>query len=320
MPVKTYLIAGGGGFIGSHLCEMLTDRGARVICMDNFLTGTRRNVEHLVKRPQFILIEHDITKTITVNEPVHYVLNLASPASPIDYIRHGIHTLKVGSIGTLNLLGLSRAKKAMFLQASTSEVYGDPEIHPQREDYWGHVNPVGPRSVYDEAKRFSEALTVVYRQTHGVETKIVRIFNTYGPRMRTDDGRAIPAFAGQALKGEDLTVFGDGQQTRSFCYVSDLAAGILKLIETPFYDPVNLGNPNEMTLEELAKAILKLTGAKSRIKYLPLPQDDPKRRRPDIERARRVLNWEPKVSLEEGLRKTIDWFKSTLDSSRRSPV
>lgn len=307
--IKTYLVAGGAGFIGSHLCERLLAQKQRVICMDNFITGSEANIERLEKNANFTLIRHDITKTIDVQEPVHRVLNFASPASPIDYAKYGIHTLKVGSIGTLNLLGLARAKGATVLQASTSEVYGDPEVHPQREDYWGHVNPVGPRSVYDEAKRFSEALMVVYRKTHGVETRIVRIFNTYGPRMRMDDGRAIPTFVGQAIRGEELTVFGDGGQTRSFCYVDDLVNGILKLDGAEYFEPVNLGNPIELDLKELAETIIQLCGAKSRIVYRPLPTDDPKRRRPDISRAREVLGWEPKVTLEEGLKRTIEWFK-----------
>ncbi len=312
MKRSSYLVAGGAGFVGSHLCGALLKKGHRVVCMDSFLTSTPNNIEHLRKSKNFRLIEHNIVDTVRVNEPLNYILNFASPASPVDYARHGIHTMKVGSIGTLNLLGLARAKKAKFLLASTSEVYGDPEVHPQREDYWGHVNSVGPRAVYDEAKRFAEALTVVYAKTHGVNTKIIRIFNTYGPRMRTEDGRAIPAFISQALLGEDVTIFGDGSQTRSFCYVDDLVNGILKLSETNFHEPVNLGNPNEMTLKQLAKYIIKLTKSKSKIVYRPLPKDDPRKRKPDISRAKKILGWEPKVPLEQGLTRTIDWFRSVV--------
>ncbi|MBI4430523.1 MAG: SDR family oxidoreductase [Candidatus Omnitrophica bacterium] len=316
MKKLQYLVAGGAGFIGSHLCEELLKLGHRVICMDNFLTGTPSNIERLRNHAGFKLIEHNIVETIRAADPVDYILNLASPASPIDYAKHGIHTMKVGSIGTLNLLGLAREKKAKFLLASTSEVYGDPEIHPQREDYWGNVNPIGPRSVYDEAKRFAEALTVVYAKTHGVDTRIVRIFNTYGPRMRLEDGRAIPAFISQSIRGEEVTVFGDGTQTRSFCYVDDLVRGILKLCETEFHEPVNLGNPNEMTLDELAKAVIRLTGSKSKIVHRPLPQDDPRRRKPDISRAKKVLSWEPKVKFEDGLRTTIEWFRSVIKPAK----
>ncbi|MGE0464325.1 MAG: UDP-glucuronic acid decarboxylase family protein [Vicinamibacterales bacterium] len=305
------VITGAAGFIGSHLSEALLDRGASVVGIDNLLTGDLANIAHLRDR-DFQFIRHDVTHYIDVEGPVDYVLHWASPASPIDYLELPIPTLKVGALGTHKALGLAKAKKATFLLASTSEVYGDPLEHPQKETYWGNVNPIGPRGVYDEAKRFAEAMTVAYRRFHGVNTKIVRIFNTYGPRMRVNDGRAVPAFMSQALRNEDVTVFGDGTQTRSFCYVSDLVAGILKLMEAPVNDPVNIGNPQELTIEQIARLIIKMTGSKSRIIYKPLPEDDPKVRQPDITRARTLLGWEPKVSLEEGLSKTIEYFRQKV--------
>ncbi len=305
------VITGAAGFIGSHLAEALLDRGASVVGIDNLLTGDLANIAHLRDR-DFQFIRHDVTHYIDVEGPVDYVLHWASPASPIDYLELPIPTLKVGALGTHKALGLAKAKKATFLLASTSEVYGDPLEHPQKETYWGNVNPIGPRGVYDEAKRFAEAMTVAYRRFHGVNTKIVRIFNTYGPRMRVNDGRSVPAFMSQALRNEDVTVFGDGTQTRSFCYVSDLVAGILKLMEAPVNDPVNIGNPQELTIEQIARLIIKMTGSKSQIVYKPLPEDDPKVRQPDITRARTLLGWEPKVSLEEGLSKTIEYFRTKI--------
>jgi len=305
------VITGAAGFIGSHLTEALLDRGATVIGIDNLLTGDLANIAHLRAR-DFQFIRHDVTNYIDVDGPVDYVLHWASPASPIDYLELPIPTLKVGALGTHKALGLAKAKKATFLIASTSEVYGDPLEHPQKESYWGNVNPIGPRGVYDEAKRFAEAMTVAYRRYHGVDTKIVRIFNTYGPRMRINDGRAVPAFMSQALRNEDVTVFGDGRQTRSFCYVSDLVAGILKLMEAPVNDPVNIGNPQELTIEQIARKIIEMTGSKSRVVYKPLPEDDPKVRQPDITRARTLLGWEPKVTLEEGLSKTVDYFRAKV--------
>ncbi|MBM3780734.1 MAG: SDR family oxidoreductase [Acidobacteria bacterium] len=305
------VITGAAGFIGSHLSEALLDRGASVVGIDNLLTGDLANIAHLRDR-DFQFIRHDVTNYIDVDGPVDYVLHWASPASPIDYLELPIPTLKVGALGTHKALGLAKAKNATFLIASTSEVYGDPLEHPQKESYWGNVNPIGPRGVYDEAKRFAEAMTVAYRRFHGVDTKIVRIFNTYGPRMRVNDGRAVPAFMSQALRNEDVTVFGDGSQTRSFCYVSDLVDGILRLMEAPVNDPVNIGNPQELTIEQIARRIIEMTGSRSRIIYKPLPEDDPKVRQPDITRARALLGWEPKVSLEEGLSKTIDYFRSKV--------
>ena len=305
------VITGAAGFIGSHLSEDLLNRGASVVGIDNLLTGDLANIAHLRER-DFQFIRHDVTNYIDVDGPVDYVLHWASPASPIDYLELPIPTLKVGALGTHKALGLAKAKKATFLIASTSEVYGDPLEHPQKESYWGNVNPIGPRGVYDEAKRFAEAMTVAYRRFHGVDTKIVRIFNTYGPRMRVNDGRAVPAFMSQALRNEDVTVFGDGSQTRSFCYVSDLVDGILRLMEAPVNDPVNIGNPQELTIEQIARRIIEMTGSRSRIIYKPLPEDDPKVRQPDITRARTLLGWEPKVSLEEGLSKTIDYFRSKV--------
>ena len=305
------VITGAAGFIGSHLSETLLDRGFTVVGIDNLLTGDLANIAHLRDR-DFQFIRHDVTNFIDVDGPVDYVLHWASPASPIDYLELPIPTLKVGALGTHKALGLAKAKKATFLLASTSEVYGDPLEHPQTESYWGNVNPIGPRGVYDEAKRFAEAMTVAYRRYHGVNTKIVRIFNTYGPRMRVNDGRAVPAFMSQALRNEDVTVFGDGRQTRSFCYVSDLVAGIVKLMEAPVNDPVNIGNPQELTIEQIARKIIEMTGSKSRIIYKPLPEDDPKVRQPDITRARTLLGWEPKVTLEEGLSKTVDYFRQKV--------
>ncbi|MBI1852229.1 MAG: SDR family oxidoreductase, partial [Planctomycetes bacterium] len=303
------VITGGAGFLGSHLCELLLDRGFEVICLDSLLTGDVGNVSHLFQNERFQFVKHDVTNYIHVDGKVDFILHFASPASPVDYLEFPIQTLKVGSLGTHKALGLAKEKKATFVIASTSEVYGDPLVHPQKEDYWGNVNPVGPRGVYDEAKRFAEAMTMAYHRYHKVPTRIVRIFNTYGPRMRLRDGRALPAFMSQALLGQDLTVFGDGSQTRSFCYVSDLCDGIFRLMTSNESDPVNIGNPNEMTILEFAKRILALTGSKSRIVFKPLPVDDPKVRQPDITKARRVLGWEPKVSLDEGLKKTLDYFR-----------
>jgi dTDP-glucose 4,6-dehydratase len=305
------VVTGAAGFIGSHLCETLLDRGHSVVGIDNLLTGDMRNIAHLRDR-DFEFIRHDVTRYIDVDGAVDYVLHWASPASPIDYLELPIQTMKVGSLGTHNALGLAKAKNARFVIASTSEVYGDPLEHPQRESYWGNVNPIGPRGVYDEAKRFSEAMTLAYHRYHGLDTKIVRIFNTYGPRMRLRDGRAVPAFMSQALQNEDVTIFGDGTQTRSFCYVSDLVDGILRLMHSGTNEPVNIGNPHEVTIEEIARAIITLVGSRSRIVYKPLPVDDPKQRRPDITRARTLLQWEPKVDLEEGLMKTVDYFKARL--------
>jgi dTDP-glucose 4,6-dehydratase len=305
------LVTGAAGFIGSHLCEYLLDRGFHVVGMDNFITGDAGNVQHLTGR-DFVLVKHDVTNYINIEGPLDQIFHFASPASPIDYLRVPIQTLKVGSLGTHNALGLAKAKGARILLASTSEVYGDPLVHPQREDYWGNVNPVGPRGVYDEAKRFSEAMTMAYHRVHGVQTRIVRIFNTYGPKMRVEDGRAIPAFLSQALRGEDVTVFGDGTQTRSLCYVSDLVDGLSRLIQSEEANPVNIGNPSELTIRQLAERIIALTGSKSRIVTRPLPVDDPKVRQPDITRARTLLGWEPKVALDDGLRRTIDYFRRKL--------
>jgi dTDP-glucose 4,6-dehydratase len=305
------LVTGAAGFIGSHLSEYLLDRGFSVVGMDNLLTGDVANIEHLSGR-DFVLVKHDVTNYINIEGPVDWIFHFASPASPIDYLRVPIQTLKVGSLGTHKALGLAKAKKARFLLASTSEVYGDPLVHPQREDYWGNVNPVGPRGVYDEAKRFAEAMTMAYHRVHGVETRIVRIFNTYGPRMRVEDGRAIPAFLGQALRNEDVTVFGDGSQTRSLCYVSDLVDGIVRLMASDVGDPVNIGNPHEMTIRQLAEGIIAFTGSSSRIAFRPLPVDDPKVRQPDITRARTLLGWEPKVPLQEGLAHTLAYFRKKL--------
>ena len=306
------LITGGAGFIGSHLCERFLAEGDDVICMDNFLTGAPDNVAHLFADRRFSFIQQDVTTYIYVKGPLDVILHFASPASPVDYLELPIQTLKVGSLGTHKALGLAKEKSARFLLASTSEVYGDPLVHPQKEDYWGHVNPIGPRGVYDEAKRFAEALTMAYHRTHGVETRIVRIFNTHGPRMRLNDGRVVPNFISQALRGEPLTVYGDGSQTRSFCYVSDLVEGIVRLLRSDFPDPVNCGNPVEVTILQFAEKIRELTGSRSEIVFRPLPLDDPKVRQPDIGRARTVLGLEPKLSLETGLRKTIEYFRPTL--------
>jgi len=305
------LVTGAAGFIGSHLSQYLLDRGLSVIGMDNLATGDIANIEHLTGR-DFVFVKHDVTNYVAVEGPLDYVFHFASPASPIDYLKLPIQTLKVGSLGTHNCLGLAKAKGARFLIASTSEVYGDPLVHPQREEYWGNVNPVGPRGVYDEAKRFAEAITMAYHRAHGVETRIVRIFNTYGPRMRVQDGRAIPAFLSQALRGEDVTVFGNGSQTRSLCYVSDLVDGIYRLMMSDTPDPVNIGNPHELTIRALAERIVTLAGSKSRIVERPLPVDDPKVRQPDITRAKTLLGWEPKVPLDEGLPRTLAYFRSKL--------
>ena len=305
------VITGAAGFIGSHLAEALVDRGHSVVGIDNLLTGDLANLEHLMGR-EFVFVKHDVTNYIHVDGPVDYVLHWASPASPIDYLELPIPTLKVGALGTHNSLGLAKAKGARFVLASTSEVYGDPLEHPQRESYWGNVNPIGPRGVYDEAKRFAEAITTAYHRYHGLDAKIVRIFNTYGPRMRIKDGRAAPTFIAQALRGEDVTVFGNGQQTRSFCYITDLVDGVLRLMESDLNDPVNIGNPKEMTVEAIARAIIELTGSSSRIVHAPLPTDDPKVRQPDITRARTLLGWEPKVGLEQGLKETIAYFRKTI--------
>jgi dTDP-glucose 4,6-dehydratase len=305
------VITGAAGFIGSHLSEALLDRGHSVVGIDNLLTGDTANVAHLAGR-DFVLIKHDVTNYINVEGPVDAVLHWASPASPIDYLELPIPTLKVGALGTHKALGLAKAKNARFVIASTSEVYGDPLEHPQKESYWGNVNPIGPRGVYDEAKRFAEAMTTAYHRYHGVDAKIVRIFNTYGPRMRLRDGRAVPAFMSQALTGEDVTIFGTGQQTRSFCYVTDLVDGIIRLMNSNVNDPVNIGNPQEMTIEQIARMIIKLTGSKSNLVYRPLPEDDPKVRQPDITRARTLLGWEPKVGLEEGLTRTLDYFRTKV--------
>jgi dTDP-glucose 4,6-dehydratase len=303
------VITGGAGFLGSHLCERLLADGCSVICLDNFCTGTPANVAHLIENPRFRLMRYDVTEYLYVGGPVDAVLHFASPASPVDYLELPIETLKVGSIGTIHALGLAREKDARFLLASTSEVYGDPLVHPQGEDYWGNVNPVGPRGVYDEAKRFSEALTVAYAKNHKVDTKIVRIFNTYGPRMRPDDGRAIPTFISQALRGEPITVSGDGSQTRSVCYVSDLVEGILRLLRSSHPGPMNIGNPGELSVLELAETVRRITGSRSPITFIPRPQDDPKVRQPRIDLAHEVLGWKPEVGLEEGLGRTIEWFR-----------
>jgi len=306
------LISGGAGFLGSHLCDLFLSRGHEVICVDNFLTGSPENIKHLFGRDGFNFIKHDVTNYIYVEGPVDYVLHFASPASPIDYLEKPIQTLKVGSLGTHKTLGLAKDKKARYLIASTSEVYGDPLVHPQKEDYWGNVNPVGPRGVYDEAKRFAEAMTMAYHRYHGVETRIVRIFNTYGERMRLNDGRVVPAFISQALRNEPLTVFGDGSQTRSFCYVSDLVEGIYRLLMSDEVNPTNIGNPAEMTVLQFAETIKRLVGTDAPIEFHPLPTDDPKIRRPDITKARTLLQWEPRVPLEEGLQRTIDYFRKVI--------
>jgi len=310
MAAKRILITGAAGFLGSHLCDRFINEGFRVIGMDNLITGDLKNIEHLFKLKEFEFYHHDVSRFIHVSGELDYILNFASPASPIDYLKIPIQTLKVGSLGTHNCLGLALAKKARILVASTSEVYGDPLVHPQNEEYWGNVNPVGPRGVYDEAKRFQEAMTMAYHTFHNVETRIVRIFNTYGPRMRLNDGRALPAFIGQALRGEDLTVFGDGSQTRSFCYVDDLVEGIYRLLMSDYAYPVNVGNPDEISLREFAEEIIKLTGTMQKIVYKPLPVDDPKQRQPDITKAKEILGWQPKVSRADGLKVTYEYFKS----------
>ena len=310
MEKKRILITGAAGFLGSHLCDRFIKEGYVVIGMDNLITGDLKNIEHLFKLPEFEFYHHDVSKFIHIPGNIDYILHFASPASPIDYLKIPIQTLKVGALGTHNCLGLAKSKNARILVASTSEVYGDPLVHPQTEEYWGNVNPVGPRGVYDEAKRFMESITRAYHTFHGVETRIIRIFNTYGPRMRLNDGRALPAFIGQALRGEDLTVFGDGSQTRSFCYVDDLVDGIYRLLMSDYSMPVNIGNPDEISLKEFAEEILELTGHKVKIIYKPLPVDDPKQRQPDISKAKQILNWQPKVSRKEGLKITYNYFKS----------
>lgn len=310
MAKQRVLITGGAGFLGSHLCDKFIREGFHVIAMDNLITGDLRNIEHLMKHSDFEFYHHDVSTFVHVPGELHYILHFASPASPIDYLKIPIQTLKVSSLGTHHLLGLARAKKARILVASTSEVYGDPLVHPQVEEYYGNVNPIGPRGVYDEAKRFQEAITMAYHTYHNLETRIVRIFNTYGPRMRLNDGRVLPAFIGQALRGEDLTVFGDGSQTRSFCFVDDEVEGIYKLLMSDYFLPMNIGNPNEITISEFAEEIVKLTGTKQKVIYKPLPIDDPKQRRPDITKAKEILGWEPGISRAEGLKITYDYFKS----------
>ena len=310
MERKRVLVTGAAGFLGSHLCDRFIKEGYHVFAMDNLITGDLANIQHLFKLEQFEFYHHDVTKFIHIPGHLDYILHFASPASPIDYLKIPIQTLKVGAMGTHNCLGLAKAKNARILVASTSEVYGDPLVHPQTEEYWGNVNPVGPRGVYDEAKRYMESITMAYHTFHGVETRIVRIFNTYGPRMRLNDGRALPAFIGQALRGEDLTVFGDGSQTRSFCYVDDLVEGIYRLLLSDYSLPVNIGNPNEISLKDFAEEVLQLTGQKVKITYKPLPVDDPKQRQPDISKARSLLGWEPKISRGEGLKRTYEYFRS----------
>jgi len=310
--MPTSLVTGGAGFLGSHLCEALLSKGHRVVCLDNLETGSLANIEHL-RDDGFVFVNHDVIEPIRIDEPLDFVFHFAALASPIDYLRLPLHSLKTGSYGTHHALGLTKWKRARFLLASTSEVYGDPEVHPQPETYWGNVNPIGPRGVYDEAKRFAEAMTMAYHRYHHVDTKIVRIFNTYGPRMRLHDGRVVPAFIGEALTGKPLTIFGDGSQTRSFCYVSDLIDGIFRLAMSDFHEPVNIGNPREMTIKQFAEEIIRITGTKSGMEYRPLPEDDPKVRQPDITRAKEVLGWEPRVNFDEGIRKTIDYFKQHIE-------
>lgn len=314
--MKRILITGAAGFLGSHLCDRFLNDGYHVVAMDNLITGQLKNIEHLFNLDNFEFYNHDVSKFIHVPGQLDYILHFASPASPIDYLKIPIQTLKVGSLGVHNCLGLAKAKGARVLIASTSEVYGDPKVHPQTEDYWGNVNPVGPRGVYDEAKRFQEAITMAYHNFHGVETRIIRIFNTYGPRMRLNDGRVLPAFIGQALRGEDLTVFGDGKQTRSFCYVDDLVEGIVRLLHSDYAYPINVGNPNEITISDFAEEIIDLTGTSQKVIYKNLPIDDPKQRQPDITRARSILGWEPKVDRAEGLRITYEYFKSLSQDER----
>jgi dTDP-glucose 4,6-dehydratase len=310
------VITGGAGFIGSHLCERFLAMGHEVVCVDNIITGALANIEHLRSNDGFSFVRHDVSHPLELDEPVDNVLHFASPASPVDYLKYPIQTLKVGSLGTHNTLGLAKAKGARYLVASTSEVYGDPEQHPQQEEYWGHVNPIGVRGVYDEAKRFSEAITMAYHRAHGVKTHICRIFNTYGPRMRLDDGRVLPNFMGQALRGEPLTIYGDGSQTRSFQYVDDLVEGVVRLLDTDFHEPVNLGNPAEITILDFAREIIALSGSRSPIEHRPLPADDPKLRRPDITRARRLLGWEPKIDRADGLRRTLAYFQRKVAAGR----
>lgn len=313
MTKKRILITGGAGFLGSHLSDRFIKDGSSVVCIDSLVTGALSNIKHLLKNKSFTFIKHDVTKYIDVKGKIDYVLHFASPASPVDYLKHPIKTLKVGSLGTHNALGVAKQKRATFLLASTSEVYGDPKVHPQNESYWGNVNPIGPRGVYDEAKRFAEAITMAYHRYHNIDTKIVRIFNTYGERMRLHDGRAIPEFITQALKNKPVTVFGSGKQTRSFCYVEDLVAGILRLMAAKINTPVNIGNPAEMTVKELAEKIIKITGSKSRVVYKGLPVDDPKVRQPDISLAIKTLKWTPKISLNTGLSRTISWFRKNAE-------
>ncbi len=314
MGQKRVLITGAAGFIGSHLCDRFIKEGFQVIGMDNLSTGSMKNIEHLFPKKEFEFYFHDVTKFVHVPGSLDYILHFASPASPIDYLKIPIQTLKVGSLGTHNLLGLAKEKKSRFLIASTSEIYGDPNVHPQTEEYWGNVNPIGPRGVYDEAKRFMEAITMAYHTYHGLDTRIVRIFNTYGPRMRLNDGRALPAFIGQAIRGEDITVFGDGTQTRSFCFIDDMIEGIFRLLMSDYTMPVNIGNPDEITINEFAEEIIKLTGTKQKIVYHPLPTDDPKQRQPDITKAKKILGWEPKISRSEGLKITYEYFKKVIGS------
>lgn len=315
--MKRVLITGAAGFLGSHLCDRFIDEGFYVIGMDNFITGDRKNIGHLLENPNFEFVDHDVTNFVSIDGDLDYILHFASPASPIDYLKIPIQTLKVGSLGTHNLLGLAKAKNARILIASTSEVYGDPLVHPQSEDYYGNVNTIGPRGVYDEAKRFQESITMAYHRFHGLETRIVRIFNTYGPRMRLNDGRVIPAFMGQALRGEDLTIFGDGSQTRSFCYVDDQVDGIFRLMFSDYSYPVNIGNPNEISIKDFAFEIIKLTGTDQKVVFKDLPKDDPLQRKPDISLAKKLLNWSPKVDREEGMKKTFEYFKGLSDEELR---
>jgi dTDP-glucose 4,6-dehydratase len=318
--MSTAVVTGGGGFLASHLSDFLLEKGHRVVCVDNLDTGSLQNIEHLRSGDEFVFVNHDVTEPFFLDEPVDFIFHLASPASPIDYLRLPLHTLKVGSYGTHHMLGMAKVKRARFLLASTSEVYGDPQIHPQPETYWGHVNPIGPRGVYDEAKRYAEALTMAYHRQQGVDTCIARIFNTYGPRMRPHDGRAIPTFMRQALENKPLTVFGEGSQTRSFCYVDDLIRGLYLLAKSEEHLPVNIGNPQEMTLLELAETVLRVTGARSEIVFEALPVDDPQVRQPDITRAKEILGWEPEVALEDGLRRTIDWMTAGDPAGRGAPL